>query len=73
MKNHRTQIITPLAILIVLLHFLSCQSRDYKFGTIDPRCGPNLLLYVCEYFDVPASLEELCELTGYNDRAGVSM
>lgn len=39
----------------------------------DPLCGPKSLLGICEIYDIDASLQELCRLSGYNQTSGTTM
>ncbi len=39
----------------------------------DPLCGPKSLLKICQLLEVPATLDELCELSKYDEKTGTNM
>lgn len=51
---------------VVLLSFSSAYSAD-------PLCGPKSLLAICRLFEIPADLEELCKLSGWDETEGTTM
>ena len=58
-----------LLILCLLLLSHTEVSHAQKPSTV---CGPRCLLYICERFNVDATLEELCEISGYDSDDGTS-
>ncbi|HID11578.1 MAG TPA: DUF1573 domain-containing protein, partial [Candidatus Latescibacteria bacterium] len=40
---------------------------------VDPLCGPKSLLAICRLFDIPADLEEICKLSGWERAEGTTM
>ena len=67
MKN-----ILIMAFSIIIL-FCSCKNDEYSYKTINPLCGPQCLLHICESYQVKASVEEVCALADYTEKGGTNM
>jgi len=59
-------------ILIIIVIFAVSDRVNCATEPEDALCGPKSLLAVCETFGIPATLEEICDLSDYNDRYGTS-
>ena len=57
---------------ILILCFL-CINSAHTYGTVDTLCGPKSLLAICQYYGVKATLEEISELSDYDEEFGTSM
>jgi predicted double-glycine peptidase len=56
-------------IIIILFSLKTLGNTD----DINSLCGPYCLLTICNHFKVQSSLEELCNLTGYNQYDGTTL
>ena len=59
--------------LILFLILAGCSDKEYKFSSINPKCGPQSLQFVMELYGIDSSLEELCALADYTEKSGSSM
>jgi hypothetical protein len=59
--------------IIAFFLFMGCTSKKNKFLTSNPLCGPRSLLFICQQNKIPATLDELCELTEYSKTKGTTM
>ena len=59
----------PLVLIVAFITSLTLPSED---SVKHNGCGPESLLAVCKLFGIPASIEELCRLSG-QDETGTSM
>ena len=52
--------------------FFSCKIIVAK-SNIDPLCGPKSLLAICKKYNISTTLDEICDLTGYEEQFGTTM
>jgi len=54
-------------LLFISLFIVQSGSPEETF------CGPKSLLVICKLFNIPASFEEICLLTGVDEKGGTTM
>ena len=60
-------------LFIITIYASGCGKSEYKYATINPKCGPQSLQFVMELYGIDSSLEELCALADYTEKSGSSM